>query len=190
LAGTALTARSDRDEGVAFSSPRSGTNLDVDLSDSAGTSSSREWQVVERFSLQFIGEEIDGCRVGEICIGTFRERFASSFDYWDEATYERQWHDAAARIAVGDKSAFITSITDPNTANFIRWWAIYRDGDVVKLQDQICFLDQLSEPFDVAAVDRFVRPRRETTPNGEKISEWTTTASAVRVFTHPREPRT
>ncbi len=139
---------------------------------------------MDRFSLEFIDQdvgELAGCRFGEICIGVFRERFASDLTYWTAEKYERQWLDASSQIMITNKTAFITSITEPSASNFLRWWAMYREDDIIRLQEQLCFLDQLSGRFDPEHVARFVRDR-STFSAGQKISEWSTTISSVREF--------
>lgn len=147
--------------------------------------------MANEFEIRFLDRwgsgDLVGARFGEIKIGSFRETFlADVTSYWDEERYEAQWVKAVSCILVGERSALITQITDPSTSNFIRWWAMYREGDDVKLQDEMIFLDQLSGPFDPGEVERFVRPRMTITEEGQEISEWSTTTSAVRAFLRER----
>jgi hypothetical protein len=128
------------------------------------------------------GNPPPGCCFGEVCIGSFRERFLSDVTFWRRADYEKQWASAASSILSGDKTGLIVSLPDPSSANFVRWWAMYREGEVVFLQEQICFLDELSEKFDPDMVYKFVRSRETTSEDGQAISEWSTTVSAVRGF--------
>ena len=142
---------------------------------------------MENFHICFISDAAgdappDGCRYGEIRIGPFRERFLSSLAFWDEAKYERQWVAAASHIMTADRAVMITSLTDPATSNFVRWWAMYRDGETIVFQEQICFLDELSEPFDAEAPEKSMRHRQTMSEEGQPISEWSAPVSAVRVF--------
>lgn len=134
--------------------------------------------------------EVQGCRYGEIRIGSFRERFLSAVTFWSEARYEQQWIEAAKRILTDGKTALMSSVTEPASTNFVRWWAMYRDGETIVVQEQLCFLDKLTEQFDPEAVERFVSPRETISEDGEKISEWTTTVSAMRAFLDRRSPTT
>jgi len=143
--------------------------------------------VTELFDIHFIVGEVvpsSECRYGEICIGTFRERFSCDVSFWGASRYERQWLEAAERIANGTSGVFIVSITDPNNSNFIRWWAAYREGDVVILQEQVCFLDELSQGFNVDRPEEALQPRETVAEEGQQISEWTTSLSALQAFVH------
>jgi hypothetical protein len=146
---------------------------------------------MEEFWIRFLDKwgsgDLSGTRFGEIKIGHFRETFlADVASYWDEKKYETQWMKALSNILIGERSALITQITDPSNSNFIRWWAMYHEGDVVRFQDEMIFLEQLSGPFDPNEVERFVRPRMTITEEGDEISEWCTTTSSVRAFLHDR----
>lgn len=123
-----------------------------------------------------------GCCFGEIRIESFRELFVSGITFWGREDYERQWTGAASRILTGDRTAMIVSLSDPSSANFVRWWAMYREREVVFIQEQLCFLDELTEKFDPDMVDKFVRPRETTSEDGQAISEWSIAVSAVREF--------
>ena len=138
------------------------------------------------FDIRFIpdgtADSPSECRVGEVRIESFCERFVADVTFWRQAEYEKQWLDAALKIVGGDKTALIVSVSEPATANFVRWWAMYRNEHVIFVQEQIRFLDELSELFDPCAVERFVLPRETVSEDGELISEWSTTVSAVRDF--------
>jgi hypothetical protein len=136
--------------------------------------------------IQFLEDSEPGTRsrscFGEIRIGGFSERFETSLFYWDKTTYRAQWRGAARQLLVGDRAGFITSFTEPTTANFIRWWVAYRSDESIFFQEQMLFMDQLVAPFDVSKPEGSVRDRQTVTEDGHRISEWTTTTSAIRTF--------
>jgi hypothetical protein len=122
------------------------------------------------------------CNIGEICIGSFREKFASDTTFWPRSRYEQQWIAAARQIMTAARAAMITSLVEPSSSNFVRWWALYRDGDSIAMQEQLCFLDELHESFDPERVGRYVRQRETISEDGQPISEWFTTVAAVSDF--------
>ncbi|XYH97992.1 hypothetical protein ACMHYB_61345 [Sorangium sp. So ce1128] len=128
------------------------------------------------------GADLPGCQLGEICISSFREKFVSDVTFWPRFKYEQQWIAAAMRIMTGDRVAMITSLNEPSLSNFVRWWALYRDGNSIAIQQQLCFLEELREPFDPEVVDKFVEPRRTISEDGQSISEWYTTVAAISEF--------
>ncbi len=110
---------------------------------------------------------------GVIRLGAHGEAFESSLEHWPAERYLRQWQEALQRILDGRKnSAFITSITDPRSANFIRWWVAYRVGSSICFQEHVLFLNSATEGFDESDPYRSV-PKRETVgEEAERISEW------------------
>lgn len=121
---------------------------------------------------------------GRITIGDFSEGFFASLTYWDIDEYERSWA-ASVRHALASEEAdsvLITSITEPSTSNFVFSWPLHRRGDVVYVQNAIIFLDELSTPFDPRQPWLSVNPRETVTEDGDHISEWRTSADALRTF--------
>jgi hypothetical protein len=123
-----------------------------------------------------------GSAYGEIRIGSFRERFESDLSFWSTSDYERQWRTGASRILQTDRAALITSMGDPSSANFIRWWPMYRQGEMVIFHEHLLFLEELTTPFDPEMTEKFVRDRETLTEDGQPISEWTTSLDTIRAF--------
>lgn len=108
-----------------------------------------------------------------ITIGGFQERFESSVEFWSESQYELQWAKAVQRLLSGAaKSALITSITDPSSANFLVWWPIYKIGSSVHFQTHVLFLSELDRAFDPENPYQHIPQRATTSDDGEPISEW------------------
>jgi hypothetical protein len=80
------------------------------------------------------------------------------------------------------KSCLITSMFDPLTANFIFWWTLYLDGNIVHIQNQILFLDELDKPFSKLNPYEFIRERKTVSDEGDKISEWDISVDDIKVY--------
>jgi hypothetical protein len=120
---------------------------------------------------------------GTIRIGLFEETFHSNLTFWQPQDYTRHWLEACDRVLKTShaSSALITSMEDPDSANFITWWPLYREGQKVYIQNHLLLFDQLKEPFRLE--NPFVHvPARETKDEGTKISEWETDLGAIREF--------
>jgi hypothetical protein len=110
----------------------------------------------------------------QIQIDDFRESFISDYAFWSKDQYEEQWEDGADVVRSGKPAIFITSITDPETSNFIRTWVCYPiDGQLV-FQEVIVFLDEIGGPFDLSNPHKHVPKRETVTEDGDSISEWIT----------------
>jgi hypothetical protein len=118
----------------------------------------------------------------EICIGEFRELFEVDLSYWSKAEYELQWRLGLERI-LEDKprSCLITSLSTPETADFILWWPLYALDGEVAIQNQLLFLRELAGTFDPQDPYDWLGPRETNSPRGA-ISEWRTTKGAIAEF--------
>ena len=118
---------------------------------------------------------------GSLKIGDFREDFHASLSYWNRDDYLSQWKDALNRLSQGERrSAIVTAMYDPKTANFIFWWVMYLNGDVVYIQNQVLFLEELERPFYESELYSFIPERETHTEEGEPISEWVIGISAIK----------
>ena len=112
-------------------------------------------------------------RYGFVKLDTYEERFVAPLVYWTVAAYRRQWREGIRRCLDGQaRSCLITSMRDPQTANFIQWWPLYRVVDDVYLQNQILLLDQIHGAFVPSEPYAHVPERRTVNADGERISEW------------------
>ncbi|AKT43573.1 uncharacterized protein CMC5_078060 [Chondromyces crocatus] len=129
---------------------------------------------------------MEGSYFGEICIGSFREKFALDSLFWSRDRYEQQWIEAARRIMTHDRAVMMASISDPATANFFRWWALYRDRDLIAVQEHYCPLAELDRPFSLDRPEESMQPRSTRSEDGVFISEWFTTVRAMQAFLERR----
>ncbi len=141
------------------------------------------------FSICFLDEvvsmdrDMSELRLGLIVIGDFEERFEASLSYWAVEDYQKQWKQALERIIAGEpKSSLITSMHDPQNANFVTWWLLYRDGQQVHVQNQLLFMDQISGPYDLANPYVYIPDRETVDEDGNRISEWRTTIAEIEEF--------
>lgn len=123
--------------------------------------------------------EGDLVALGALEIGGGKEQFYASLSYWDREDYLCQWQYGVSRILSGyKKSAIVTSMYDPSSANFIFWWVMYLIGDNVHIQNHVLFLDELIVPFDESNIYSSIPEREIITDEGERISEWIIDVSA------------
>jgi hypothetical protein len=122
---------------------------------------------------------------GRITIGDFAEEFEMDLSFWAAEQYETSWRDAFLQLAsaTGAVSCLVTSMADPADANFVFCWPLYRDGDTVRVRNNVLFLDELDEPFDPERPWASVPADFEAADeDGNRISEWTTDMSQVYEF--------
>lgn len=138
------------------------------------------------FRIEFESDELraaGGVSVGSIVIGSFRERFEASLDFWEEADYEEHWLKAIRRLVDGAAStALITQLHDPAQANFIVWWPIYRVDAVARFHNQLLMLEDLDTTFDLGDIYRHIPPYGQTNEDGERISEWSVSLVELESF--------
>lgn len=142
------------------------------------------------FSIGVIDESPSGSEmpysqtVGRVQVGSFTETFLMDLSFWTVDEYRQSWREALNELESTDKatSCLVSSITDPVTSSFISCWPLYRDGELVYVQNSIIFLDELDEPFDPQQPWRHVEPHHSVDEDGNPISEWVTRMSQVRLF--------
>lgn len=117
---------------------------------------------------------------GEIVIADAIELFESVIGFWSPKDYESQWMEGAARAAVErETSCFITSLTDPLHAEYIKWWLLYPTDERIVLQEGLLILDKLSEPFLTSNPYSSIPLRARLTEDGYPVSEWDISRAAL-----------
>jgi hypothetical protein len=143
------------------------------------------------FSISFIEDKElcdslkvpDGFQLGSIVIGEFEELFESPLSFWSIGDYQKHWKRALERTVNGAaKSCLFTSMYDPPTANFLFWWPLYREGQIVYIQNQMLFLNKIDGALDPVNPYVHVPDRKVINKDGEKISEWNTTVEEISQF--------
>lgn len=120
---------------------------------------------------------------GEIVIGDHRELFEAFIGFWGPADYQAQWIEGCRRAAWDDRpSCLITSITDPAQSEYLRWWLLYPDRDVIFIQEAILLLRSTATPFSTHDPYVHIPPHRRRTEEGFDVSEWTISRDAVKAF--------
>ncbi|WP_211256507.1 hypothetical protein [Actinoalloteichus caeruleus] len=143
---------------------------------------------IDLFSIEILEQDDNSDNwgtMGQIRVGKdFCERFSINFSFWSPKDYRLSWTNALRNIdkSSTSTSCLIASITDPENSNFVSCWPMYRYGDVVYVQNSLIFLDQLSEPFNPEHPWNHIQPHQEVSDDGTRISQWTTSISAVREF--------
>ena len=122
--------------------------------------------------------------MGRIVAGGLDEGFASTLYEWSKRDYEVQWLRSLERFINGDKkTVLITQYLEPAESSNLEWWALYRgDDDLVYVQNQLRFCDQLGKGFTVAEANKFLGERITVNEDGNRISEWEVPFSEIRLF--------
>jgi hypothetical protein len=128
--------------------------------------------------------EVGAAVYGQIQIGSFNETFIASLSDWPPDRYRRQWLEAAERLVTGEsKSAFVSSFVSPRDGMYFVWWPCYRVGEIVYVQNQLRFYEQLPSPFHENALYNYVADRRTVSEDeGSPISEWELPLLSIRDF--------
>ena len=120
---------------------------------------------------------------GIIKIGDFEEQFIASLDFWSLSDYRNHWFTALNRFKNGEvTSSLITSLTEPENANFITWWPIYKVKNILYFQNQILFMADLNQTFCLETPFLHIPERETHTDTGEFISEWSVPVDNVIEF--------
>jgi hypothetical protein len=125
---------------------------------------------------------------GKIQIEDYTETFVASLVSWTRAHYEQHWREACQRlIGDGKESALISSYQEPSWSEFLVWWPLYPDGDIVYVRNELLIYARQREPFSIEEPSCSVRQRTTVNDEGLKISEWETSARSIREFLNRRQ---
>lgn len=146
------------------------------------------------FEIAFLDEPVPNYLLGtnqqvsyaQITIEDFREKLIIPLDYWNREDYRKQWLNGVDRLITqrGNISALFTGMYDFALSNFgPMCWLLYRESgtDTVNVQNQWLPRETLPVRFDPYEwYDRL--PPRETHSEGDQISEWKTTITALSIW--------
>lgn len=81
-----------------------------------------------------------------------------------------------------EDTCLITSLYDPQKANFIVWWLLYNRKDEVIIRNHLLFLNTLSQSFTPDNPYPFIPQYEDESEEGDKISEWIVPIKDVEMF--------
>jgi hypothetical protein len=120
---------------------------------------------------------------GVLIMGDSKEGFVSSLYQWSKQQYETQWKQAVRILLEGNsKAALIIEYLSPDVASHIEWWAMYREGETVYLQNHLLFYGQLEKPFSIENPFESLRDRKTISQEGQQISEWSVSILDIEQF--------
>ena len=143
------------------------------------------------FSIEFLDEPLlypfddveTPAAPGVLIMGNAKEGFYSSLYDWKKQQYESQWQRAIrVLLSESSKAALIVEYLSPEVASHLEWWAMYREGETVYLQNQLLFYEQLATPFSLDSPFASLHDRATIDPEGTSISEWSVSLSEVEQF--------
>ncbi|BAZ28949.1 Immunity protein CdiI [Cylindrospermum sp. NIES-4074] len=145
---------------------------------------------MNKFDIKFISppffssEHQDKVCLGKININAFEESFLSPLSFWTKENYQEHWRISIQRMLFNKvaKSCLITSMYNPQNANFILWWLFYRDDKNVHIQNQILFFQDLEETFNMQKLHDYIPERKQYNHEGQLISEWKTNILSLERF--------
>ena len=109
---------------------------------------------------------------GVIQIDCFRELFSVDFSFWTKVEYEAHWQKASEALKAGQVVSFIQSMSAPKSTNFYTIWAAYPVDEEIIFQEQLLFLNELEQDFDIEQPHLNALPYEEFSEDGEPISQW------------------
>ena len=112
-------------------------------------------------------------------MGDFEEPFSMNLSYWETEDYLRSWRRALRILEESDTavSCLVSSITEPETSNFVFCWPLYRQGDDVFVQNSVIFLEGSGVDADVEVPFREDAPWLSVQPHS--VVATTATASPM-----------
>jgi hypothetical protein len=120
---------------------------------------------------------------GRIQIEDYFETFVASLVCWAPEDYGRHWTEGCRRLFNGNsESSLISSYVDPSMSEFLMWWPLYREGEIVHVRNEILPYATLEEPFAIEDPWSSIRLRRLATDEGFEVSEWETSVQSLREF--------
>jgi hypothetical protein len=124
--------------------------------------------------------------MGFIQIGKFEERFELVLDYWNADTYLKKWNEALRRLVDHRQpTALLTRMLCPQTCDYLRVWTLYPEGKHVFIHEKIFIYPAKKIKFDSNEHIINLEPRETTTEEGDLISEWKTSLSAIEAALKP-----
>lgn len=112
--------------------------------------------------------------LGEICVGSFIERFAIYPFLGDAEMMALRWSEALRALLSGAAAVGL-----PTACNMT--WVLYRSGSQVFVQ-QMLMLPGIGPQLLADGTVGDIPPHHEISEEGQRISQWATTLDAVSAF--------
>src|SRR6266446_5499165 len=97
---------------------------------------------------------------GLLTMGNSKEGFYSSLHQWSKRDYETQWRQAInVLLNESSKAALIVEYIGPDAASHLEWWAMYKVGDTVYLQNPPPNYNYSLDPFVLLTSTGYLRHR-------------------------------
>lgn len=110
---------------------------------------------------------------GSFDLSGSHEKFSLALSYWTRERYLESWRCSInAGLKIGQHTAIITSMRDPQNANFIPVWIFYHGGLECFVQNKILFLQDYGGEFNPNSVNSYIGQRETHNEDGARISEW------------------
>jgi hypothetical protein len=121
---------------------------------------------------------------GTVTFGDLSESFHVGLERWSEGDYLTQWREGVARIVRGEAvSCLVTWVpARDHPSEPLSWFALYRDGGRVFLQEHVIPGDQIDAEFDPKDPYRLVLPREVARKGATRPSEWVTSVEDLRSY--------
>lgn len=120
---------------------------------------------------------------GILVLGDDFESFLSNLGEWTRERYRTQWMRELSLLMGGaSKVALITTYSSPEISSHLELWALYRDEEMVRIQNQLLFYDDLEANFSVENAREFLKNRETKTEDGAPISEWNVSFDEIKHF--------
>jgi hypothetical protein len=120
---------------------------------------------------------------GLIRMGGEEESFFAPVSFWGRQEYLNSWYTSLCLgLERRQHSVLVTSMLDPETANFLMVWVLYFVGESAHVQNHVVFLDDVVPGFDINDVNSYVDEREVVDEDGQRISEWVVPLSEVVSF--------
>lgn len=126
---------------------------------------------------------------GLIVLGDWKEEFLANLGEWTQVEYRQHWTRSIQRLVQGEtKAVLITTFSSPEIASHLEWWALYRAGEQVVVQNQLVFFADLEGEFDANRAVQFLKDRETENARGDRISEWSVPMDDLRAFAEGGAP--
>lgn len=127
-----------------------------------------------KFSISAIKSDESGEKC-EIAIGDFKETTPLFTDFWSASTYEAQWKGALLSLASGavQRCILVIDIRPPSISAGIVFWALFREGEKVFLQQRFLRERDVSLISSPLAIEKQIAPRIQGAAEEQaRVSEW------------------